>query len=270
MYDPDILWFDGEWDISAKDIQSYDIIAYFYNNAEGRKDVAVNDRIGLAKGDPYYEILPGSPKDKKRGQLRFISGDIFTNEFHDHDDSKTILHSWEACRGISQSFGYNWQDTEDNIINTNEFIKMFVDIVSSGGNLLLIVNLDGQGALPEIYKTRLMEIGEWLKVNGEGIYNTRPFSVISEGTIHYTCSKDKQKVYAIATEWPSRKLVLKSVVPQKGSKIYLLGKEESLKWFYDQDKGETVIEIPNHLQQESNRPCKYAWIFKVELAINEI
>lgn len=81
---------------------------------------------------------------------------------------------------------------------------MFVDIVSNGGNLLLIVNLDGQGALPEIQVKRLKDIGKWLKINGEGIYGTRTYSSVSEGNVVYTRSKDNQYVYAIMKEWPGK------------------------------------------------------------------
>jgi len=142
---------------------------------------------------------------------------------------------------------------------------MLVDIVARGGNLLLIVNLDGQGALPVVQENRLRDIGKWLKVNGEGIYGTRTYSTTSEGDVRYTCSKNNQIVYAITTIWPGDKLELKSVVPKSGSKIYLLGKEEPLKWSYDHAKGLTNILIPDNLQKDVNRPCKYAYTFRIEI-----
>ena len=247
-YDPDILWYDGDWSTSVYDLHSYDIAAYFYNKAQGRKEVAVNDRYGLEDGK----------------SLRFKRGDIFTSEFHDNDD-KIKTHTWEANRGISQSFGYNWQDTDENVISSKEFVDMFVDIVAHGGNLLLIVNLDEKGALPEIQENRLRDIGKWLKVNEEGIYGTRAYSTTSEGMVRYTLSKDHQKVFAITTIWPGDKLELKSVVPKTGSNIYLLGKEEPLKWSYDRTNGLTTILIPDNLQKEYTRPCKYAYTFRIEL-----
>jgi alpha-L-fucosidase len=247
-YDPDILWYDGEWETSAVDLKSNIIAAYFYNHSQGRKEVAVNDRYGTEDGK----------------KLRFKRGDIFTSEYHDNDD-KVQAHSWEACRGISQSFGYNWQDTKDNVVSSKAFIDMFVEIVSQGGNLLLIVNLDGKGALPKIQEDRLKDIGKWLQVNGEGIYKTRTYSSKSEDLVKYTRSKDNKTVYAIATEWPGKQLKLKSVAPKEGSQIHLLGVKEALVWHHDQNKGLTTIEIPNDLQEESNRPCQYAYTFKIVL-----
>lgn len=249
-YDPDILWYDGEWDTSAEELKTYEISSYFYNRAQGRKEVAVNDRYGL---------------DTKGERLRFKRGDIFTSEFHDNDD-KVQSHAWEANRGISQSFGYNWQDTDENVISTKDFVKMFVDIVANGGNLLLIVNLDGQGALPAVQEKRLKDIGKWLQVNGEGIYGTRTFTTRSEGSVRYTTSKDNKTVFAIATEWPGKEFTLKSVAPNPGSTIHLLGVKDPLNWRQNKVDGTITIEIPDALQREINRPSEHAYTFKIQIS----
>ena len=246
MFDPDILWFDGEWNSSVTEMGTYTIVSYFYNHAAGRKEVAVNDRLGEVDG-----VLS-----------RSRHGDFYTSEYHSME-SGDKSHPWEECRGISQSFGYNWQDTEANVIATQEFVNMFLDIVSEGGNLLLIVNLDGRGVLPDIQAQRLESIGRWLKVNGEGIYNTRNFITSREGDIRFTRSRDNRTVYAISTVWPGKTLNIKSVTPKKGSQIFMLGNKEPLKWKFDKQTGIT-LEIPERLQKESNRPCKYAYTFRIE------
>ena len=248
-YDPDLIWYDGEWTTEATDLRTYEISAYYYNQAEGRKEVAVNDRYGT--------------KDGKR--LRFVRGDFFTSEYHSlTDENKKSTHAWEECRGISQSFGYNWQDTDANVISSKAFIEMFVDIVAKGGNLLLIVNLDGQGALPELQEKRLIDIGKWLKVNGEGIYSTRPFTHQNEGTVAFTRSKDNQYVYAIMKEWPGQELQLKGIKPVTGSKIEMLGYPNPLEWT-NSNEGIT-LKFPAKLQNERNRPCEHAWILKIRLS----
>jgi alpha-L-fucosidase len=244
-YDPDILWYDGEWDTPMELLGSYDISAYFYNRAEGRKEVAVNDRYGKINGHRFRSSI----------------GDVYTSEYGDMHDNNRAAHVWEENRGISQSFGFNWQDTENNVISSKAFVDMFVNIVSRGGNLLLIVNLDKDGALPQVQEKRLKDIGKWLKVNGEGIYSTRVYSVISENNVRFTRSKDNKTVYAISLEWPGKQLELKSVEPAKDSKIYLLGYSEPLKWNYK--NGITTISMPAKLQKEINRPCTYAYTFKI-------
>jgi alpha-L-fucosidase len=249
QYDPDLIWYDGEWTTEATDLRTYEISSYFYNQAEGRKEVAVNDRYGT--------------KDGKR--LRFERGDFFTSEYHSlTDENKKSTHAWEECRGISQSFGYNWQDTDANVISSKAFIDMFVDIVAKGGNLLLIVNLDGNGALPETQEKRLIDIGKWLKVNGEGIYSTRPFTRQLEGSVAFTCSKDNQFVYAIMKEWPGKELYLKGIQAIKGGKIEMLGYDKPLNWI----KGINgiTVKFPAKLQDMNNRPCEDAWVLKIKMS----
>lgn len=248
QYDPDLLWYDGDMSTaSPDDLHTYDIAAYFYNKAEGRKEVAINDRYGKVNNV----------------WLRSVRGDFFTNEYGDMErEAKQAVHAWEACWGISQSFGYNWQDTDENVISSKEFIDKFVDIVAHGGNLLLIVNLDGQGALPEIQEKRLKDIGKWLKVNGEGIYDTRPLPPYTDGDVSYTQSKDNQNVYVIFKKWPGKEFSLKKIRPVADSKIEMLGYDHPLEWT---TSGEgTSVKIPASLQNELNKPCEHAWIFKIK------
>lgn len=248
-YDPVILWFDEDWDTHAQKLHAYDIAAYFYNNAEGRKEVAINDRFG--------------PHGSEKWQRSKI-GDFFTDEFGDMEkEAKQTVHAWEECRGISQSYGFNWQDTEKNVISSKEFIDMFIDIVAHGGNLLLIVNLDGQGALPEIQRMRLYDIGKWLSVNGEGIYSTRPYARQIEGFTAYTRSKDNKYIYAIVKEWPGKELTLESVLDENINQIEVLGSGEHLNWI--KTANGIRISIPESLQDKKNRLSKYAWVLKIKV-----
>jgi alpha-L-fucosidase len=183
-----------------------------YNGAEGRKVVATNDRLGQL--------------------TRYNVGDFFTSEYGSHNIERTqILHKWEECRGVSQSFGYNWQDTEKNVVSTEELIDRLVKIVSENGNLLLVVNLDGKGAMPKYIRTRLEDVGRWLKINGEAIYDSRPWYAASQGEqLRFTRSKDGRYLYAIHKGWPGPTVELRYIMLDASSKIVMLGANQELKW----------------------------------------
>jgi alpha-L-fucosidase len=251
-YDPDVLWFDGEWATDINTLRTPEIISYFYNHASGRKAVACNDRVGR--------------------NLRFIAGDFFTSEYgggaHQANPIQAKLeHKWEENRGISQSFGYNWQDTKDNILTTAQFIDMFVKIVSENGNLLLIVNLDGKGEMPGYIKTRLTDIGKWLKVNGEAIYASRPWLESNQGdSLRFTQSKDGKYVYAIHKGWPGKEMVIKNLWLDQSAHIQLLGSGQELHWKnVETDGGELIVEIPESLKN-SIPSGGYAYTLKIQMA----
>ena len=130
-----------------------------------------------------------------------------------------------------------------------------------GGNFQVAIGPDANGNFhPEAVK-RLEYVGEWLKVNGEAIYATRPRDgdLWQEGKeVRYTRSKDNKTIYAIAMKWPGKRLVLDSVRPEKDSKIVMLGVKEPLQWSYSETGGLT-IDLPDNLQDEENRPCRDAW-----------
>ena len=227
-YSPDILWFDGDWATYATDMGSYDIAAYFYNVNEGKKSVAVNDRYGRAQP----EEIEGRFTKRPRKWLRTVRGDFYTDEFGDTSEciDPAKYHPWEACRGISQSYGNNWQDDEINVIGTRDFVCMFADMVARGGNLLLLVNLDSQGDIPEVQKRRLEAIGSWLEKNGKAIYSTRIIQPFATDEVSYTRSKDSKTAYAIVKKLSPKVFVAHA--PKPGGEIIEISDGKSMKWEY--------------------------------------
>ena len=211
-YDPDILWYDYDWATFAHENGSYEITAYLYNKAEGRKEVACNDRYGKARP----EEIEGRFTKRPREWLRTVRGDFFTDEWGDTEEclDPAKWHPWESCSGISKSYGNHWMESFDPgmVMTEREFIVHFSDIVARGGCLLLLVNLDPQGAIPAVQEERLRQIGAWLKTYGEAIYATRICAPYNTPAIDYTQSKDGQTVYAIVKE-PAQEVTLACTLP---------------------------------------------------------
>ena len=79
---------------------------------------------------------------------------------------------WEENRGIGHSYGYNRNEQLDDYKSSHDLILMLVDVVSRGGNLLLDIGPTADGRIPVIMQQRLIDIGNWLDLNGEAIYGT--------------------------------------------------------------------------------------------------
>ena len=94
------------------------------------------------------------------------------------------------------SMGDSWSYVStDHYKSTNKLIHLLCDIVAKGGNFLLNVGPDADGNLPDTALLRMKEIGEWMKINGEAIYGTRPIYPFAYGKFRFTQKDDK--VYAI-------------------------------------------------------------------------
>ena len=87
-------------------------------------------------------------------------------------------YPWESCMTMNSSWA--WMP-DSQYKSAEEIISMLVKVVSRGGNLLLNVGPRPDGTLDEIAYQRLEEIGEWMKTNSEGIYETKPYMLEGEG-----------------------------------------------------------------------------------------
>lgn len=239
-YDPDIFWGDYDWMTPAKENGSYDIAAYMYNHAEGRKEVAVNDRMGT--GSPE-EIAEWSQKRTRLIGLRTIRGDFYTDEWGDteKDIDPAKWHPWESCSGISKAYGNHWMETEDMVMGEREFICYFADIVARGGNLLLLVNLDAQGAMVGHQRKRLLQIGKWIERWGEAIYATRILAPYTTESVDYVQSKDGRFAYAIV-KTPSAEVVLDCNLPE-GANVTIVGSDAPLATRREDNR--TLVSIPD-------------------------
>ena len=81
-------------------------------------------------------------------------------------------HPWEESRGMGYSYGYNRMETLADYHSDRELLMMLLDIVARGGNLLLDIGPTGDGRIPVVMEERLIQIGDFLRPNGEAIYGT--------------------------------------------------------------------------------------------------
>lgn len=98
-----------------------------------------------------------------------------------------LSYPWETCMSMGDSWSYV---EDDNYKSTNKIIHLLVDIVAKGGNYLLNVGPDAEGKLPPTAVSRMKEIGQWMRINGDAIYETKPFYPYSEGKLRFTQDKD--------------------------------------------------------------------------------
>jgi hypothetical protein len=104
-----------------------------------------------------------------------------------------------------------------------------------------------------------------MEINGESIYDSRPWQVNQQGkNIFFTRSKDGKTIYIICTAWPGEELKLHSLQLKENTVIEMLGARDAAKITWKQGEYLTIY-IPELLQAEENRPCQHAWVFKAEV-----
>lgn len=240
-YQPSVLWTDGEWEHPSDVWKSREFLAWLFNEAPGRDEVVVNDRWGK--------------------ETRTLHGGFFTSEYGGGTAAGLKIdasHKWEENQGIGRSFGYNRNESATDYKTSADLIHMLVEIVSHGGNFLLDVGPTADGRIPDIMRERLLDIGAWLRVNGEAIYGTHPWRVAEEGeAVRYTSKGNV--VYAICTKWPGTELTLSAPKPEGGATVTMLGREAPLKWKLT--NGKLRIEVPALSTDEL--PSKDAWAFRL-------
>lgn len=191
-------------------------------------------------------------------------GDYYTPEGFVPGSKENTNMPWMVIYPLASSFSYD--KNGDNYKGTKWIIDNLVDAVSKGGSFMVGIGPDSNGQFHPAAIEQLEETGKWLKINGEGIYNTRARDVWKEGNIHLTRSKDSKYVYAFINDLTTEIITLESVQPRTGSKVRLLGYSQPLAWIAT-EKGIKVT-IPKDLQHGENRPCNFMWTLKFESNYN--
>jgi len=177
---PDLWWFDGDWEHSAERWESEKV-------------------RGM--------ILKRNPNAIINGRLQGY-GDYETPE-QNFPVSRPVYNWWELCMTTNDNWGFH---NDNNWKTPYEVITIFVDAVSNGGNLLLDMGPRADGTIPDEQVHILKELGAWNKKHGEAIFNTLPG--LPQGHFYgpTTLSKDSTILYLFLHGKTSGNVMLKGLI----------------------------------------------------------
>lgn len=212
-YKPEIVWSDGEWEAPDTYWKSKEFLSWLYNDSPVNATVVTNDRWGhetLCKHGGYYTCAD-----------RYNPGVLQP-------------HKWENCMTLDkESWGYRRNAPIEEYLTADELITTVVTSVSCGGNVLVNVGPNSDGMIVPIQQERLLQLGEWLNINGEAIYESKPWTVQNDTVtpnVWYTSNPTRKQVYAMTLDWPGKQLHLASVSPSIVNSVQILGSSVTPTW----------------------------------------
>ncbi len=258
-FNPDLFWFDMGLELLSDKIRKK-AFARILNNAKVK-----NQDVGICYKIKYDVCIPPSAGilDYEKGRSTTVRKDPWLSD--------TPLAGWY----------YNGKPSR----TPEAIIEILCDITSKNGCLQLCVSPKPDGTIPEDQKQTLAAIGEWLDMNGEAIYSTRPWLVAEEGPtklaedghfnenweaiygetdIRYTRSKDNNTLYVIVLDKPTKgKVVAKKLgtvfeyLTREVKSVELIGTDAKIEW--KQNFANMTFSFPE------NANGKHAFCYKLTL-----
>jgi alpha-L-fucosidase len=250
MYHPDLLYTDGGVPFGNEVGRS--LIAHFYN-ADAEKHGGKPQVVYTCKQESRGMWID----DLERGVMPGIRPTPWQTD--------TSIGDWY--------YNKNWKYRSAEWV-----IQMLVDIVSKNGNLLINVVQRPDGSLDPEAEQILAQMADWIAINGEAIYGTRPWLIYGEGRVrakggnfkedfNYTAqdirftTKGDGTLYAFVMGWPTQgQVTIRALAKLPGvtgriTAVSLLGSSGTLKWTHDTNG--LTIQLPDR------KPCDYAVAFKI-------
>ena len=224
-YKPEVLFTDGEWDETAETWKAQEFLAWLYNESPVKDKIVTYDRWG--KG------------------IRFKHGGVFTPEYQ--PDVNFDDHYWEESRGMGYSYGYNRNEDVWDYNSAETLIGMLVDKASGGGNFLLDIGPDADGKIPPIMEERLQQMGAWMDINNQAIYNTVRWRIPRQGrpaspACYFTYNPKANDLFVILPHWPGSSFTVQNLTIPGGTKVELLDSHQQLD--YTQEGADLRINFP--------------------------
>jgi alpha-L-fucosidase len=212
----DIIWWDTPQDMTPARAEKFLALTKKYPN------LIINNRLG------------GGYKGDTETPEQFVPATGFPGR------------NWESCMTMNDTWGFKAND--NNWKSTETLIRQLADVVSKGGNMLLNVGPTSLGEIPQPSVERLSDIGKWIKVNHEAVYNTSasPFPYLSYGR----CTRKGQKLYLHVFDYPANGQL---AVPMSNNitKAYLLSNPKN-SLAIKAGNGRSVINLPTQAPDKIN------------------
>ena len=199
-FDPDLYWFDGDWEHSAEEWKSKELrqLMLKYN-----KNIILNSRL-QGYGD-YDTPEQGVPIKKPNNPY------------------------WELCMTMNDSWGY--QHNDHNYKSPYQLLRIFVDCISMGGNLLLDIGPKADGSIPQPQLDILNEFGRWTSKHSEAVYGTLAGIDQKHFAGPTALSKDGKTLYLYLDRIPKHK-VLVNGLDSEVERVRVVGHEEGIPFDY--------------------------------------
>jgi alpha-L-fucosidase len=216
----DILWLDGGW-VRPLETVTDEVRAWGAAIPAWSQDIDIPRIAAMARqSQPGLLVVD-----------RTVHGQYENYQTPEQRIPDTKLeYPWETCMTLGYAWGYV---PNENFKSGPQVIHTLIEVVAKGGNLLLGVGPDANGLLSDAHISRLKEIGDWLKVNGAAIYNTRTADIYRDGETFFTQSKDGKTQYALV-RLPEGKPMPESVMWKgtlsKKATVKLLATGKTVKW----------------------------------------
>ncbi len=212
----DILWLDGGW---IRPFSSIDTAVEWERTIPYDQDIDMPKIAAMArKNQPGLLVVD-----------RTVHGEYENYVTPEQQVPATYVpYPWESCITMGNSWSYV---PNDQYKSSRKIIHMLTDIISKNGNLLLNVGPGPDGEWDPVAYERLQQVGKWMKVNSEAVYETEADPALpKEGNWVFT--KKANTIYAIyqIAEGEQLKNVVDVQLPNVSSikQIKLIGSDQQI------------------------------------------